>query len=347
MSGAVPGLYKLERKEKARMKAVEAALPSFVNFLHLGRPLARSLRGKKRQPQFRLIDTAMTKTIKCGLLPGESKPVVERLNEPLRAYLEMKLARPVELVVGKSYVATGEALRREQLDIAYLGPVTYILQSRNAALEPFARPTHGGSTGPTFRAAIIVPAFSPATSLRELRGSEVALGDLVSTSGSWVPRHMLLQANLSERQYVRRNLGAHDAVATAVACGNHAAGGISLPVLGRLLAEGRVDAAAIRILAESPPIPEYMWTFRAGLSEDFRQAVREAFIGLRDPAPLAAFHAQAFIPAVDADVDRVRIWMEDILQARLKPSALESMAPQTPGGRNNATHSASAHIRAA
>jgi phosphonate transport system substrate-binding protein len=268
------------------------------------------------------------RSIKCGLLPGESKSVVERNNEPLRCHLERRLARPVEFVVGKTYVATGEALRRGHLDIAYLGPVTYILQSRHAALEPFARPTHGGRTGPTFRAAIIVPAFSPVQSLRELRGAEVAMGDLVSTSGSWVPRHMLLQAGLTqERSYTRRSLGAHDRVANAVASGLVAAGGISLTVLQRLIAEDRVDGGAIRIVAESAPIPEYMWTFREGLGEDFRQEVRAAFTELRDPASLAAFRAEAFIPAVDADVDRVRIWMEQLLQARLKPSALDAPAP--------------------
>jgi phosphonate transport system substrate-binding protein len=46
-------------------------------------------------------------------------------------------------------------------------------------------------------------------------------------------------------------------------------------------------------------------------------AVRQAFIDLKDPAPLSTFRANSFIPAVDADVDRVRIWMEHILQARL------------------------------
>ena len=39
-----------------------------------------------------------------------------------------------------------------------------ILHSRSARLEPFARPTHGGSVGPTFRAVIIVPADSPVDS---------------------------------------------------------------------------------------------------------------------------------------------------------------------------------------
>lgn len=260
------------------------------------------------------------KRIRCGLLPGESKPVVERINEPLRAYLERRLGLPVELVIGENYVATGEALREGKVDIAYLGPVTYVLQSRNAALEPFARPTHGGSVGPTFQAAIVVPADSPVEHLSQLRSVEIALGDMASTSGSWVPRHMLLEAGLSaETDYRRRHLGSHDAVAAAVAGRKAAAGGISLPIFRRLVAEGSLDGEALRVLAESRPIPEYMWTFRAGLPAEMREELRRAFVDLRDPAALGAYRADAFIPAVDADVDRVRRWMEDILQARLQP----------------------------
>ena len=108
-----------------------------------------------------------------GLLPGESAPTVMRLNEPLRAYLEKRLGLPVELVVGANYAATGEALRFGRLDIAYLGPVTYILQSRRAKLEVFARPSHD-VVGPTFQAVVIVPADSPAKTLADLKGQESA-----------------------------------------------------------------------------------------------------------------------------------------------------------------------------
>lgn len=246
--------------------------------------------------------------------------MVARLNEPLRRYLERRLERPVELVIGDNYVATGEALRQGKVDLAYLGPVTYILQSRSAILEPFARPTHGGSAGPTFRAAMIVPADSPVSRLEQLKGCEVALGDLVSTSGSWVPRHMLLEAGLNaESDYVRRHLGSHDAVAAAVADRRMAAGGLSLAIYQRLLEEGALDARALRVLAESKPIPEYMWTFREGLSPALREDLRAAFVELRDPAALAVYRAEAFIPAVDADVDRMRRWMEEILHTRLQP----------------------------
>jgi len=259
-----------------------------------------------------------------GLLPGESAPTVMRLNEPLRAYLQQKLHMPVEMVVGANYAATSEALRFGRLDIAYLGPVTYILQSRRVQLQPFARPSHE-RVGPTFQATIIVPAGSPARTLADLKGGDVAFGDPASTSGTWVPRWQLLDAGLiSGRDYQMRVLGAHDAVALAVANGKVTAGGLSKPIYERLLKEGKIDASKVRILADSPAIPEYMWTFRNGLDPDFQEEVRKAFIELRDPAALGVFRAEAFIPCVDSDVDRVRGWVAAVQAA----SGQTAWAPQ-------------------
>jgi phosphonate transport system substrate-binding protein len=247
-----------------------------------------------------------------GLLPGESAPTVMRLNEPMRAYLEKRLKIPVELVVGANYAATGEALRFGRLDVAYLGPVTYILQSRRTKLEPFARPTHA-VVGPTFQAVVIVPKDGPAKTLADLKGQEVAFGDPASTSGTWVPRYQLLEAGLvSGRDYTLRVLGAHDAVALAVANHKVAAGGLSLPIYDRLIKEGKIDGNAVRVLAASPAIPEYMWTFREGLDPAFKEEIRQAFVGVSDPEVLQVFRAESFIPTVDADADRVRNWIEAI-----------------------------------
>jgi phosphonate transport system substrate-binding protein len=240
---------------------------------------------------------------------------VIRLNEPLRAHLEKKLGVTVELVVGANYAATGEALRFGRLDIAYLGPVTYILRSRAAKIQPFARPSHAG-VGPTFQAVIIVPADSKAQTLSDLKDTDIAFGDPASTSGTWVPRYQLLEAGLvSGRDYRLHALGGHDAVALAVANHRAAAGGLSMPIFQRLINEKKLDPRAVRVLAESPAIPEYMWTFREGLDDAFKERIRRAFIELTDPRALAVFRAEAFISSVDADVDRVRGWITAIAKA--------------------------------
>jgi len=258
---------------------------------------------------------ALPDHLTVGLLPGESAPTVMRLNEPMRAYLEKRLGIPVKLEVGANYAATGEALRFGRLDVAFLGPVTYIKQGRHARLVPFARPSHAG-VGPTFQAVIIVPAQSPVKSLAGLKGTEVAFGDPASTSGTWVPQYQLLEAGLvAKRDYTPRFLGAHDAVALAVANRKVAAGGLSMPIYQRLLKEGKLAPGAVRVLAPSPAIPEYMWTFREGLDPAFRERIREAFLHVTDPEALKVFRAEAFVPAEDGDVAIVRRWVDAIEKA--------------------------------
>lgn len=267
-----------------------------------------------------------------GLLPGESATTVLRLNEPLRLYLEKRLNMPVEMVVGSNYAATSAALRFGRLHIAYLGPVSYILQSRYATMEPFARPSHE-TVGPTFQAVVIVPADSPAKTLADLRGKQIGFGDPASTSGTWVPRYMLVEAGLvSDRDYTLRVLGAHDRVAFAVATRKLDAGGLSMPIYNRLLKEGKLDAKSVRVLAESPAIPEYMWTFGRGLDPAFKEEIRKAFIEVNDPAALKVFRAEAFIPSVDADVDRVRGWIDAI--AKGHPEARDILKDTQSGSRD-------------
>lgn len=247
--------------------------------------------------------------LRIGLLPGESAPTVIRLNEALESHLEEQLGMEVELVVGSDYAATGEALRFGRIDVAYLGPVTYILQRERSRIEPFAKPHHP-EVGATFRAAIITRSDSGVKTLSDLAAKNVAFGDPASTSGTWVPRHQLLAAGLAAgRDYHAHYLGAHDAVALAVQNGKAAAGGISLPIFDRLVSEGKIDGTLLSILELSAPIPEYSWTFREGLDEDFRGRIQQAFISLVDQQALKVFRADSFIPSQDGDYNVVREWV--------------------------------------
>lgn len=251
-------------------------------------------------------------TLRIGLLPGESAPTVLRMNEALRAHLESVLGLPIRLDVGMTYAATGEALRFGRIDIAYLGPVTYVLQSERTQLVPFAKPSHA-NVGPQFEAVIIVPTDSSAQTLRDLTGTNIAFGDPASTSGTWVPQFELLQAGLSAgRDYLPQSLGAHDAVALAVANRRVAAGGLSRPIFERLLQRGVIDGSAVRVLAYSRAIPEYAFTFRPGLDAKQRERIAAAFLSIDDPKILSVFNAERFLPAADADFAPVRLWVSEL-----------------------------------
>jgi len=254
---------------------------------------------------------ARAEPLRVGLLPTETALEVIRQHEPFRAALEGGLGRPVEIKVGVDYAATMEALRFGRVDMALLGPAAYVLVRSRAAVEPFARASRGGND--SFTASIIVRAGSGIENLAALSGRVVALGDVASTSGNVVPRHMLLAAGLAGRDAFRaHHLAGHDAVALAVLAGHAAAGGVSTEVLGRLVARGTVPANALATIAESAPVPEYPWTFRAGLPPADKTALRRIVLELLEPAALHPFRADRFVAAADEDYAPMRRMMIEL-----------------------------------
>ena len=69
------------------------------------------------------------------------------------------------------------------------------------------------------------------------------------------------------------------------------------------------------MLAESPAIPEYLWTLREGIDPAFREELTQALLEMNDPEALKVFRAEAFVPAKDSDVDPVRRWVEAVEKA--------------------------------
>ena len=88
--------------------------------------------------------------------------------------------------------------------------------------------------------------------------------------------------------------------------GNAAGGGISKPIFETLIQKGTIDAAKVRVLAESKPYPNYPWTMRSDLDPALKTAIANAFLNLHYPAVLKPFKAASFAPVTDADYDVVR-----------------------------------------
>ena len=85
-------------------------------------------------------------TLKVALLPDENASTVIKNNQPLKNYLEAKLGKKIELVVTTDYSSMIEAMRHGRIDIAYFGPLSYVLAKSKSNIEPFAAVERKGST---------------------------------------------------------------------------------------------------------------------------------------------------------------------------------------------------------
>lgn len=244
-------------------------------------------------------------TLKVALLPDENAATVIKNNKPLKAYLEEKLGKKIELVVTTDYSSMIEAMRHGRLDLGYFGPLSYVLAKSKSDIEAFAALQKKGAT--TYHAVLIGNVEAGVIGYEDIKGKDVVFGDIASTSSHLIPKAMLAGNKLShEGDYREHFVGSHDAVAMAVMNGRAQAGGLSQPIFKSLIERGMVDAGKVKVIEVSKPFPQYPWTMRSNLAPELKERIRKAFFKLNDPIVLKSFKADGFAPIADSDYDVVR-----------------------------------------
>jgi phosphonate transport system substrate-binding protein len=176
-----------------------------------------------------------------------------------------------ELAVTMDYQETVQALCSGRLDMAYLGPFTYLRVHEACGAMPVVRLNTKGSA--TFRSLIMVRQDSPYRMLSDLEGAVVAFGSPLSTSSHLVPSLMLRDAGLKPgADFICRYFGHHDRAARAVVLGTADACGV------RDIVGERFAKRGLRILARSDPIPNFPLVVRPGASPEFRKSLVEALM---------------------------------------------------------------------
>lgn len=244
-------------------------------------------------------------TLKVALLPDENAATIIKKNRPLQEYLEKKLDRKVQLIVTTDYSSMIEAMRHGRLDLAYFGPLSYVLAKQKSEIEPFAAIRQKGKT--TYQAVVIANTSAGIDRIEDIAGKDVAFGDKASTSSHLIPKSMLAEKKLYAGQNYREHfVGAHDAVAMSVQNGHAQAGGLSKPIFETLVSSGMIKPEKVKVIAESEPFPQYPWTMRSDLDPQLKQKIKSAFMEINDPAILKPFKAEGFGAVTDKDYDVVR-----------------------------------------
>jgi phosphonate transport system substrate-binding protein len=250
-------------------------------------------------------DNSDPDTLKVALLPDENPTTVIKKNEGLKKYLEAQTGKKIELFVTTDYSSMIEAMRHGRLDLAYFGPLSYVLAKQKSNIEPFA--ALRTKEGTTYKAVVIGNVAAGISKIADIKGKDMAYGDPASTSSHLIPKSMLAENGLKANEdYKEHFLGAHDAVAMAVQNGNAQAGGLSKPIFESLVQRGIISLDKVKVLKESKPFPQYPWTMRSDLTPGLKEKIRNAFLNLKDKEILKPFKAEGFGPMTDKDYDVVR-----------------------------------------
>lgn len=231
---------------------------------------------------------------------------------PLASYLSQALGQPVAVRVGVNYDEHIAAVGRDEVDIAFMGPVPYVkMISRYGPKPLLARFEVNGD--PNLYGTIVTRSQSPLRSIKELKGHSFAFGDPESTMSHIMPRHLLMEAGVTVNTLSEfRFLGSHHNVALAVLAGDFDAGAVKREVFDEFEGKG------LRLLALTPPTPDHLFLARSTLPLQQIQRLREALLGLKDrpggKAIMTGLHKQltGLIPASESDYQQLRAIVLDV-----------------------------------
>jgi phosphonate transport system substrate-binding protein len=70
--------------------------------------------------------------IRAALLPDENASTIIQNALPLKKYLEQALGKNIEIIVTTDYSSIIEAMRFGRIEVAYFGPLSYVLAKSKA-----------------------------------------------------------------------------------------------------------------------------------------------------------------------------------------------------------------------
>jgi len=138
--------------------------------------------------------------LRLGLIPDLDRETVQQSFEPLLSHLTRRLGVPAHLVVAESYAELVARMRSQEVDLAHLGPLTYVeAKLADPGIRLLLKQVAGGST--TYLGYVYTRADDPASSLRDLSRRSICYVDPHSTSGYLYPRAMIIDRGLNPDRF--------------------------------------------------------------------------------------------------------------------------------------------------
>jgi phosphonate transport system substrate-binding protein len=252
--------------------------------------------------------TAKPGVLTIGFIPAEDSRAMVRQSQAILDIVAKHTGMKVDTFVGSDYNATIEALRAGHVDVALLGPFSYVLATTVAPVEAFAVTVISRTMQPSYKAIIIAGKDSKINSLADLKGKTFAFVDPGSTSGYMVPAVAFLKQGITPEKDFKQVMysGGHDSTIVSVGSGKVDAGAVADRIYERGCAKGLADCSKLKVVWESPSIPNDPLLYRKTLSEDMKKKIRDAFFSVKNLAFGEMGTVARFDPITDKEYDPLR-----------------------------------------
>jgi phosphonate transport system substrate-binding protein len=248
-----------------------------------------------------------------AVIPSLNQGDMQKAMNTLADIIEEKLNRTVTIKVYPDYNGVVEAMNFGQVDMSYLGPLTYVIAHHKSGAEAIVTQLIKGQ--PFYYSYIITNVENPWNSLDDLlkepQTVSFAFGDPSSTSGSLIPgielknREVYTDPNKHEFKELRFT-GSHDVTALAVQNKQVDAGAIDSAIYDMLVEQGKIDGDQIKVVWKSGELFQYPWAVTKDTDQQTIELLRAAFLGIQDEQVLNAFGASGFTIAENKDYEPIR-----------------------------------------
>ena len=251
---------------------------------------------------------AQQQVLTVGLIPSEDSRAMIANSQKMMDMLAAALGMQVKPFVAADYNGVIEALRSKRLDVAYLGPFSYVLGATIANIEAFAVAETKKAGRTFYHSQVVAHKDSGIRTVADLKGKTFAFVDPTSTSGHLFPKAGLMKAGFNTDKDFGRVIfsGSHDSSAIAVQNKKVDAAAIADRILDAAIAKGLAKREDLVEVWRSDPIPESPTVWRTDLPADLKKRVQAAFLQVKDIPWSDQGLLNGFFPTNDAAYNVIR-----------------------------------------
>lgn len=234
-------------------------------------------------------------TVTMSIISSENEADLLTRYKPFQEYMAKTLKTGFKVITASDYAGTIEAMKSRKVELAYFGPASYskAYEVTGGNVEPFAV-TQDDAGNSFYHSVIVVKADSPYKTVQDLKGKSLAFADPNSTSGFQVPNYYLREQQIVPEKFFGRTgfAGNHENGVLAVVNGTYDAAATwyrseARSNFGRMMEKNMIPKDSVRMIWQSPKLPESPYTVLKSLPEPMKAELKKAVLELPTADPAA------------------------------------------------------------
>jgi phosphonate transport system substrate-binding protein len=247
------------------------------------------------------------KALRFSMIPTQESVRELTLYKPVIDLLAKNTGKKIEFYMPTSYASVVEALLGKWVDVAMLGPESYVIaKNQGAAVDVFATYSKKQDglqeAGPGYKSMLITKKGSKFATIESTRGSVMLLVDPASTSGGLIPEAVfgakVVKTPLKQYYSKVAYSGGHDLSTLAIYDGKADAAFVATHRFMNAIAasKGKMKVEDFNILWSSPLLPQDPFVYRSTLCPELKQKIQQTFLTLESTP-----EGKKFLENVDSD----------------------------------------------